>query len=612
MTKLGWDRTRDGWIKLRSARMIYAEHTHGSNRTAAKSETPPMAVRIDEAANLVRSVAPARVSLMALGGLAATLMLPWQSCVGWLGAGLAVEVWSWHATRAQAAANAISWRARVDFVANYAAMNAVWLLLGVLLWRTGSPEGLASAVIFFMVVAGTCALLFYTAPATFVVAGTLPAAGALIMFAVADGHGWHQVLAIGLMLCLATIFNLGRALDIPSVQEQQRWLGDSLKSYEILAENITDVITRVDQAGVCQYVSPACLATLGYRPDELVGTWLQQYFDPEGAVAITQVLARLSGDPARSEVLTTRARHRDGHWVWLQTSVKLIREHGAVTGAIGVSRDVSERMVADMALRKAYDDLGEARDAAIEANRTKTNFLANMSHELRTPLNAILGFSELLSLDAFAGRRVEYAKLIHSSGKHLLGLVSELLDLSRIEAGKTDLQFGIVRMESLIDDCLTTVGPIGRAGQIDLRRNIEPHLPDVFADRRALTQMMLNLLTNAIKFTRPGGAVEAFAKVATSGEFVFGVVDNGVGIAQDDQARMFERFGQARHDVAHVERGTGLGLPIVKGLAEAHGGRVTLESEPAAGTTVTVWLPVSCIRPRATPVAPQALFRHAG
>jgi signal transduction histidine kinase len=249
-------------------------------------------------------------------------------------------------------------------------------------------------------------------------------------------------------------------------------------------------------------------------------------------------------------------------------------------------------------LRRALDDLAVARDVAIDANLTKTQFLANMSHELRTPLNAILGFSELLALDIFADKRVEYARLIHRSGAHLLDLINDLLDLSRIEAGKFELHSAAVDLDELVEECVTTVEPRARARRLRLIRNMERDLPLVNGDRRALKQILLNLLTNSIKFSQAGESVEVFARLVPSGEISFGVKDNGVGIAEEDRARVFERFGQGRHDVTDQETGAGLGLPIVKGLVEAHGGRVQMDSKVGQGTCVTIWLPHERLDPR--------------
>jgi signal transduction histidine kinase len=248
-------------------------------------------------------------------------------------------------------------------------------------------------------------------------------------------------------------------------------------------------------------------------------------------------------------------------------------------------------------LRHARDDLARARDAAINAGLAKTMFFANMSHELRTPLNAIIGFSDLLATDIFANKRVEYAKLIHASGVHLLDLVNDLLEISRLEAGKLQLREESVAVDELIDECLKTVEPRARAARIQLACTTERHMPNVIADRRALKQILLNLLTNSIKFSKGGGHVDAFAFIAASGELAFGVRDEGIGIAEEDLAKVFEAFRQARHEILIVPEGTGLGLPIVKGLAEGHGGRVSIESRLGEGTCVTVWLPNQRLEP---------------
>jgi two-component system cell cycle sensor histidine kinase PleC len=248
-------------------------------------------------------------------------------------------------------------------------------------------------------------------------------------------------------------------------------------------------------------------------------------------------------------------------------------------------------------LRKALGALAISRDVAVEANLKKTQFFANVSHELRTPLNAILGFSELLGLDIFAGKRVEYARLIHDSGAHLLALVNDLLDLSRIEAGKFELHDEAVFLRDVAQECRDTVAPRLHSGKLSLTLTFPADLLCVVGDRRAFKQILLNLLTNAIKFTAPGGSIDVFAGVTVSGELMFGVRDEGIGIAEQDQVKVFERFGQGPQDVASFEQGTGLGLPIVKGLAEAHGGRVTMESHSGSGTCVTVWLPADRLEP---------------
>ena len=252
---------------------------------------------------------------------------------------------------------------------------------------------------------------------------------------------------------------------------------------------------------------------------------------------------------------------------------------------------------AHLNLRDARDALTKARDTALAASRAKSEFLANMSHELRTPLNAIIGFSELLSSETFAERRIEYAHLIHTSGAHLLALVDGLLDLARIEANKIDLVEEDVDLIALIQECMAFVEPRAAKSRLRLVCCAAAGLPHVLGDRRALRQILLNLLANAIKFTPPDGQIETFARVEKDGSVCFGVKDEGLGIPEEDQLRLFERFGPRRHDITQGAKGTGLGLPIVKGLTEAHGGRVTLESRPGVGTCVTIWLPRGRTRP---------------
>jgi two-component system cell cycle sensor histidine kinase PleC len=247
-------------------------------------------------------------------------------------------------------------------------------------------------------------------------------------------------------------------------------------------------------------------------------------------------------------------------------------------------------------LRRARDELAVARDAAIDAGLSKTTFFANMSHELRTPLNAIIGFSELLETDVFASKRIEYAKLIHGSATHLLELVNDLLDLSKIEAGKVTLDESLVCLADVLDECCRLVEHRVRTARLQLVETIARDLPNVTGDHRALKQIVLNLLTNAIKFTPEGGTVELFARHEATGEVIFGVRDDGIGIAPEEQQLVFERYGRANQHATQMAEGTGLGLPIVKGLVEAHGGRVTLESELGHGTSITIRLPAERVR----------------
>jgi two-component system cell cycle sensor histidine kinase PleC len=266
-----------------------------------------------------------------------------------------------------------------------------------------------------------------------------------------------------------------------------------------------------------------------------------------------------------------------------------------------------DTLMAELVMAKLESDRG--REQAEAANRAKSQFLANMSHELRTPLNAILGFSEIISSRIFTTdeeRTVEYANLIHGSGKHLLALINDILDLAKIEAGRWQLQEAELSLHAVASDALQQVMWRAQNDKIVLENTVDPALETVFADERSIKQILLNLLSNAVKFTPENGSVKVFARRQADGGMMVGVTDTGIGIAPEDQAKVFDSFGQGKHDVAIADKGTGLGLTIVKGLAEAHGGSVHLKSEVGVGTTVTLRLPAARVMARKLPQAGRA------
>jgi signal transduction histidine kinase len=234
------------------------------------------------------------------------------------------------------------------------------------------------------------------------------------------------------------------------------------------------------------------------------------------------------------------------------------------------------------------------RGRAALAGRAKSQFLSHMNHELRTPMNAVLGFSEIIQAKSFGGdvdKYAEYAAIIHDSGEHLLSLIDGMLDLAKIDGGKLSLREANVDVSLLIADAIDREAENARKARILLSTNVTRGLPSVYADERGLRQIVANLLSNALKFTQPEGRVTVFAHVERDGRLALGVADTGVGIANDDKDHVFERFGRGRHDVTEELKGTGLGLAVVKGFAEAHDGTVALESELGSGTRVTVHLP---------------------
>jgi len=246
-------------------------------------------------------------------------------------------------------------------------------------------------------------------------------------------------------------------------------------------------------------------------------------------------------------------------------------------------------------LRLAKQESDRERLRATVASRTKSQFLSNMNHELRTPMNAILGFSELIMQKAFGGavdKYAEYAEIIHQSGRNLLRLIDDMLDLAKIEGGKLGLRESEVDIAHLLTDIRDQNETKASNAHLSLVKKVSADLPNVNADERALKQILANLISNAFKFTPAGGCVTLFAHMEDDGRLAFGVDDTGIGIADDDQVQAFERFGGGRHDVTSTDKGTGLGLAIVKGFAEAHDGEVRLESTLGAGTRVIVVMPV--------------------
>ena len=419
--------------------------------------------------------------------------------------------------------------------------------------------------------AGIAAGAAFAAVAGMEALGMLPASRLLLPV-------W-QVYAVSVLAALVQAVLIAAA-----AQDRQRAAdaaaAEGAAMYRFLADNAMDLITRHAGDGLIRYASPATLALLGRVPEEIVGQAMMSLTHGEDVNAMQAALMEASyfGRDGSAEV---RLRRRDGTYIWAEFRCRPAQDGDIVA----VTRDISERKLQEQALV-------EARDAALGASRAKSSFLANMSHELRTPLNAIIGFSEMMNREMFGPigpRYQEYSRLIHESGTHLLDLINSVLDMSKIEAGKFQLNEELFDLEETAQAAVRFLKiPAERAG-VALKLSIAPNARLMFADRRAIKQILVNLLSNGVKYTPPGGEVRVTARIADGLEII--VRDSGTGISKADLERLGRPFEQVENADTRAKEGTGLGLALVKSLALLHGGEAILESALGEGTTVTVRLP---------------------
>jgi cell cycle sensor histidine kinase DivJ len=409
-------------------------------------------------------------------------------------------------------------------------------------------------------------------------------AGGYLPYAVTSPDQLSTLAALGIVS--ATLYAAGLALGAELlVRTGASLLHAEEDRHRLLAHSMTDVVIRHGRNGSVLSAPRAAESIVGVQASELLGNGL---FDRVHVADRPAYLAALADTASLNEErsLELRIRCGAGQFRWVDMRC-LPRESGAgEREVIAVLRDISERKLQDRAIETARAE-SERADAA------KIRFIATMSHELRTPLNAIIGFSDMLtneSLDLDPRRRLEYAKLINDSGRHLLSVVNGILDVSKIENGNFEITREPFTPAPAIESCADLLALKAQDAGVELTMRIAPDLPEVAADRRAFNQILINLISNAVKFTPRGGRVTVSAR-CDGPKLAVTVEDTGVGIGETDLPRLGEAFFQGRASYDRRHDGTGLGLSIVKGLVHLHGGEVDIKSRLGEGTRVTVRLP---------------------
>ena len=393
--------------------------------------------------------------------------------------------------------------------------------------------------------------------------------------------------------------------DITNRKHSEQALQTSEQKYRSLVSNIPDVLWTANEERDFVYISANVEKVLGYTDEELIrtgaGFWRTKVH-PDDYRGLEEAYRLLFRQHRQFDV-EYRIQRKDGEWIWLHDRAIATSIKGGIMCADGILSDITRRKGAEEALQSA-------KETAEAASRAKSQFLANMSHELRTPLNAIIGFSEVLADKMFGelnDRQLKYTNNILSSGRHLLQLINDILDLSKIEAGRLELSVTSFEVRKALEDVHAIVKGLAAKKRITLVLQTAPELPALCADLPKFKQVMYNLLSNAIKFTPEGGKVTLSAAVehestppwlgaiaSPGGWLVLNVSDTGIGIKPEDQDRIFSQFEQVDSSYARQQQGTGLGLTLTRKLVEAHGGGISLRSDgEGQGSTFTVMLPMA-------------------
>jgi PAS domain S-box-containing protein len=399
------------------------------------------------------------------------------------------------------------------------------------------------------------------------------------------------------------------AVDRSQARRNERAGAERLRGesrFRELLDAAPDAIIEVDQGGNIVLVNRAAETLFGYLREELL-TMSVDALVPDGLrhghVENRASYWQTPSTRPMGRGLVLSARRRDGSTIPVEISLSPVKtEEGFRVTAI--IRDVTERRVAEERIRAANLELEERNREIERADRLKSEFLASMSHELRTPLHTIIGFTELLAEELegpLNDKQKRFVEHVRKDSVHLLELINDVLDLSKIEAGRMDLDIRPIDAGEILSDTLTGIAQAASAKSITIENRVTgPHA--VLADRVRLREVFTNLLSNAIKFTPSGGKVSIDARIEDRSRIRFSVADTGIGIAPEDQSVIFDKFRQVGSTTRGVREGTGLGLAIVKHLVEMHGGRVELESASGKGSCFSFTIPLDRARTTSAPL----------
>jgi PAS domain S-box-containing protein len=364
-----------------------------------------------------------------------------------------------------------------------------------------------------------------------------------------------------------------------------------LRELRAILDTATDGVLVLARDGRILSANRSAEALFGYEARALLRLPFAELFAPESEAVASGYLEGLLRDGVATVMNDGReviGRERQGGLIPLFMTIGRLDEETQKLCA--VFRDITP-------WKKTEEELIAAKRNAEKASSAKSDFLAKISHEIRTPLNAIIGFSEVMMEERFGAigndRYRQYLKDIHTSGGHLISLINDLLDLSKIEAGKLELAFASVSLNELTQQCVALMQPQANRDRIIIRTSLSPKLPQILADARSVRQIVLNLVSNSIKFSGPGGQVIVSTALTDLGDVVLRVRDTGIGMSDSEIETALEPFRQIATSTRFGSGGTGLGLPLTKALAEANRARFHINSKPNAGTLVEVTFPAA-------------------